>query len=73
MKPTTMTPLRKRMIDEMTLRGYPGRSIEVYAWAVQQRSRFHGLSPEKLSDELVRSYLVYLTAEKKEDEPIGMK
>lgn len=60
-----MTPLRKRMIEELQLRGYARSTVETYVHAVKQLAEHYGRSPDQLSEEEVRQYLLYLTNEKK--------
>jgi integrase/recombinase XerD len=60
-----MTPLRRRMIEDLTLAGYAERTIEVYVRAVAQLAVFHGRSPDELSEEDIRRYLLHLTTVKK--------
>lgn len=60
-----MTPLRQRMIEDLQLRGYSERTVEAYVHAVAHLARFYGQSPDRLSEEHVRRYLIHLTAVKK--------
>jgi len=60
-----MTPLRQKMIEEMELRGYAPRTIEVYVQVVAQLARYYRRSPDKLAEEEVRRYLLHLTVDKK--------
>ena len=60
-----MTPLRKRMLDELQLRNLSVNTVERYTSAVQQFARYFGKSPEKLGPEQVHEYLRYLMREKK--------
>jgi integrase/recombinase XerD len=60
-----MTPLRRRMIEDLELRGYSDTTMEVYVHAVVQLSRFYGKSPDQLSEEQVREYLLHLTRVRK--------
>ena len=59
------SPLRRRLIEEMTLRGFAKTSIRTYVWSISHLSRFYGRSPDELSDEEVRAYLLHLVEEKK--------
>jgi site-specific recombinase XerD len=60
-----MTPLRKRMIDEMQLRNYSAKTIHIYVDIVARFARHFGKNPEKLGAEHVRRYLLHLVQEKK--------
>lgn len=56
-----MTPLRRRMIGDLELRGYSERTVEAYVRAVYQLARFYSSSPDRLTEEHVRDYLLHLT------------
>jgi integrase/recombinase XerD len=60
-----MTELRKRFIDDMTLRGLAPRTQRNYIAHVAAYARFFGRSPELLDLEAVREYLLYLIHERK--------
>ncbi len=55
-----MTPLRKRMIDDMKLRGYSARTQEAYATAVRQLAQHYRKSPDELTEEELRQYFLFL-------------
>ena len=55
-----MTPLRKRMIEDMVLAGLQPRTRETYVKAVYGLAAFHRRSPAELSEEEVRTYLLDL-------------
>src|SRR5712664_744852 len=55
-----MTPLRQRMIEDMTIRNMAVNSQKNYVRAVANFSIFHGCSPDKLSFEDVRDYRLHL-------------
>jgi integrase/recombinase XerD len=59
-----MTPLRRRMIDDMQLRNLAPRTIDAYAMRVAAFARHFGRSPEALGPDEVRSYLLHLVQEK---------
>jgi integrase/recombinase XerD len=55
-----MTPLRQRMIHDLQLRNRAQGTINAYVRAVAQFAKHYGRSPEQLSGEQVRQYLVYM-------------
>lgn len=55
-----MTPLRRRMIDDMTLRNLSPATQQSYIYAVAKFSRFFGRPPEELGAEEVRTYQLHL-------------
>jgi site-specific recombinase XerD len=59
-----MTPLRRRMIDDMQLRNLAPRTIDAYARRVAAFARHFGRSPDALGPEDVRAYLLHLVQEK---------
>ncbi len=60
-----MTPLRQRMIKDLILHGYADRTVEAYTQAVVRLARFFNQSPDQLTEEQVRDYLVHLATVKK--------
>ena len=59
-----MTPLRKRMLDAMILRGFAQHTQQTYLGAVIRLSQHYNCSPDRLSDEQVQAYLLYLLQER---------
>jgi integrase/recombinase XerD len=57
-----ISPLRQRMIDDMTFRNMSPSTHKVYTYAVANFSTFHGRSPDKLGIEDVREYRLHLIA-----------
>lgn len=57
-----MTPLRQRMIEDMTIRNMSLSTQKIYVAAVANFSIFHRRSPDKLSFEDVRDYRLHLTS-----------
>jgi site-specific recombinase XerD len=49
------------MIEDLQIRGYADRTVEAYVRAVAQLARFYKRSPDVISEEEIRSYLVHLT------------
>jgi len=60
-----MTPLRKRMIDEMELRNFSPKTIKLYVDNVARFARYFGQSPDRLGPEHVKRYLLYMVQERK--------
>jgi Phage integrase, N-terminal SAM-like domain len=56
----TMTPLRRRMIEDMSLAGLAARSQAIYVKSVRRLAAHYRRSPDELSEEEVRSYLIRL-------------
>jgi len=54
------TPLRQRMIEDMTIRNMAPSTQKIYVAAVANFSIFHGRSPDKLTFEDVRGYRLHL-------------
>jgi site-specific recombinase XerD len=59
-----MTPLRRRMIDDMTLRNFTPKTIQAYLRCVARFARYFDRSPERLGREEVRAYLLHLLQER---------
>ena len=55
-----MTPLRRRVIDAMVLRGFAAVTQETYLSAVGRMARHHHLSPDLLTDEQAQTAMLYL-------------
>jgi len=60
-----MTPLRQRMIEDLILHGLADSTVTTYTDAVAQLARFFNQSPDQLTEDQVRDYLVYLATVKK--------
>ena len=56
------SPLRRRMIEDMTVRNLSPATQRSYVQAVSKFSRFFGRSPERLTLEDVRTYQVHLAS-----------
>jgi hypothetical protein len=54
----TMTPLRVRMIEDMKLAGLAAKTQEVYLQAVSALAKHYRRSPDQLTEEEVRRYLL---------------
>jgi integrase/recombinase XerD len=63
MAPTQpITPLRRRMLDDMKLRNMALSTRKIYVAAVAGFSAYHGRSPDRLTLEDVRDYQLHLVA-----------
>ena len=59
-----MTPLRQRMVEDMQLRGLSKKTQEAYVRAVRQLAEHYGKSPDRINEEELRQYFLYLKNEK---------
>ena len=59
-----MSPLRRRMIEDMTLRNLSRQMQQSYIYAVAKFSRHFNRSPDRLGLEDVRAYQLHLIGEK---------
>jgi site-specific recombinase XerD len=55
-----MTPLRRRFIEDLTIRNYSPRTIECYVALVARFAAHFGRSPEQLGAEEVRTFQLHL-------------
>jgi len=60
-----MTPLRQKMIDDMKLRRLADATIHAYTYNVEKFSCYFKTSPENLTLDHVREYLLYLMNERR--------
>ncbi len=61
-----VSALRRRMIEDMALRGFTAKTQAAYVRAVEGLSRYHNnRGPETLSNEEIRRYFVHLKCERK--------
>ena len=60
-----MTPLRQRMIEDMQLRGLSEITQDRYVRAVRQLAEYYDKSPDKITEEDLRRYFLYLKNDKK--------
>ncbi len=57
-----MTPLRQRLIDELTRRNYSPRTVEAYVAAVARTARHFACSPDRLTPDQLRDFQLHLIA-----------
>ena len=55
-----MTPLKKRMKEELVLKGYSDQTIDIYLLQVARLARHFNRSPDGLDDEQLRAYVLHL-------------
>lgn len=60
-----MTILRQRMIQDLRIRNYAPRTIQIYVACVAKFARYFGKSPERLGPGEIRHYQVDLVETKK--------
>jgi integrase/recombinase XerD len=60
-----VTPIRRRMLEELQRRNYSSATIRAYILAARQFAEYFGKSPEKLGAEEIRRFQLYLLNEKK--------
>lgn len=61
---TTMSILRRRMIEDMILRNLSPSTQQSYIYAVAKFSQYFGCAPDRLSLEQVRAYQLHLITQK---------
>lgn len=60
-----MTPLRRRMLEDMGIRNFTDNTQLSYLQQVSSFAKYFKCSPEKLGPEQIRAYQVYVTEERK--------
>ena len=59
-----MTPLRQRMLNDMTVRGLAENTRKSYLRSVSGLARHYGRSPDRISAQKVQDYLIFLHDER---------
>lgn len=59
-----MTPLRESFLRELALRGMAARTVDSYVTAVSSLAKHYQRSPDRITDQEVQDYLLYLREEK---------
>ncbi len=59
-----MTALRQRMLEDMQLRRLSRHTVRAYLRAVTKLAKFYNRSPDRISKEEVRAFLVDLAKKK---------
>jgi hypothetical protein len=60
-----MTPLRQRLIDDLTLRNRSPETIRAYIQVVAQYAKYFGRSPDQLGSDDLPKYLLHLKNERR--------
>src|SRR5258708_13265986 len=60
----SMTTLRQQLIDALTLRGHSPKTHEAYIASVAGLARYYKRSPDGISDEEIKTYLLHLHRER---------
>lgn len=60
-----MTPLKRKMIEDMQLRGLSENTIDSYVRQVYLLSKYYKKSPDKISNDELKQYFLYLINKKK--------
>lgn len=60
-----MSELRRRMIESMQLRGLSPSTQETYVRCIRNLAEYYMMSPDKLSEEQIRRFFLYLLNERK--------
>jgi integrase/recombinase XerD len=60
-----MTDLRKRMLEELQRRNYSPTTIRYYLRVVENFARYFGKRPDRLTQDQIREYQVFLLQERK--------
>ncbi len=55
-----MTPLRKRMIEELRVRNLSDITTRLYVGAAERFAKYHGCSPDRPGPEEIRKFFIYL-------------
>ena len=59
-----MTPLRKRMLEDLQIRNYAPTTVAAYIRSVAEFAKHFDKSPDLLGSEQIREYQLYLIKEK---------
>lgn len=59
-----MTPLRRRMIEDMQLAGLTSGTQNAYVRSIEVLAKYYHRSPDQLTDEQIRNFFLYLMRER---------
>ena len=57
---TPITPLRQRLLEDLQLHGLAAKTQDAYVRAVRQLAEYYHRSPDQISEEELRQYLLHL-------------
>lgn len=60
-----MTKLRKKMIEDMQLHGLSESTQKAYVYSVNNLAKYYNISPDKLTQDDIRKYFLYLVNKRK--------
>lgn len=60
-----VSPLRRRMLEDMDLKGFSVKTQQSYVRAVAALTKFYMRSPDQISDQELRDYFVHLKCKRK--------
>ena len=60
-----VSPLRRRMIEDMQLRHFTPKTQDSYVRSVLGLARYYRCSPDQITEQQIRRYFVHLTCERK--------
>ena len=63
-KKTPLSPLALRMQDDLILSGKRPKTVKAYVAGVRQLARYYDQSPDALTEDQVRAWLVFLVDKK---------
>jgi site-specific recombinase XerD len=61
---TALTPLRQRLIEDLQLHGLAAKTQDAYVRAVRQLAEHYGKAPNRITEEELRQYFLYLQNER---------
>ncbi len=67
-----MSPLRKRMTEDLRVRNYSESTVDQYIRVVRQIAEFYHKCPADLTQEEIRNYQVYLRQDKRVSWEVGL-
>ena len=62
-----MTALRQRFIEDLQLHGFAASTQQVYVSAIKLLARHYGQAPDRLTEEQIRQYFLFLNSARKEN------